>query len=254
MKFSKKITSILIFSLIFTFFIVSNCFAAPLYSIDTDNPDIIKADLTKMPKMYNSKTEVVQAIPTDDGISLELNLHLDPGENRKDSRVIEFNKKTLTAIVETGTLEEPTELNKSLTSSRAYTYTQAEFYSGVYDPLGITVNSVATFLTFSYNGSNIGSFGGSYSTFTYHGISNWYTNYAYNSSYWMTSPTSACSSTNAQFYNYDFADPSLITTVTYTNHQARGYASGAIDGWINLSIQGEYWWLLLNTNSLYRVY
>ncbi len=214
--------------------------------------DIIKLDLTKQPKMINSSISKVKAKKSNDGqgYKVHLELHLDKNENIKNLRVIEYNKKTNEFTVETGILES-NDIKSEGNFLRSDSYASVTYKSWSWDPAGIVLNWIWTNLDWHYNDSNITSYDGSYDDYAYHGITNWY----------LSSPVQFSKSGNpswcqadadASYVNYDFMDDDLSTYVIYDDNKALGYPDGSADGQCDISVSGEYYWLLGYNSLLQR--
>jgi hypothetical protein len=212
--------------------------------------DIIKLDLTKLPKMSNSKISKVKAenLANEPGYKVHFELFLDKNENRKDLRVIEYNKKTNEFTVETGILAAIDSLKSNEMAISSYSNTSVTYKSWSWDPAGIVVNQLWTKLNWSYNGSSIGTYSGSYTAKAYNGATYWF----------LSSPVQFSKSGNsswcqadatATFKNYDFMNDNIATYVKYTDNEAVGYPDRSASGYVDISIWGEYYWLL-NYNSL----
>lgn len=212
--------------------------------------DIIKLDLTKLPKMLNSKTSKIKAEKLDNepGYKVHLELFLDKNEKRKDLRVIEYNKATNEFTIETGTLATNDNAMSSDMALTSYTNTSVTYKSWAWDPLGIVVNQLWTKLNWSYNGSSIGTYSGSYTAKGYNGVTYWY---LYSPVQFSQSgnPSWCQADATATFINYNFMNVTLPTYVKYTDNEAVGYPDGSASGYVDVSMWGEYYWLL-NYNSL----
>lgn len=229
----------------------------PVYKIEGD---VIKADLSKLPKMKNSELKTVKADPIENGkgYRMHFNLHLNPNENQRDLRVIEFNKKTNELVVETGILDDSSkqQANKKLSpgtvSPASYYNTSVTYKSWAQDPVEITVNSIATILNWSYDYSNVGTYSSSYDAYAYRGITIWWLYYPVEHSQ-SGNPTWCQADDYAVFKNTDFltSDP---TYVSYEDNKAIGYYDGSADGDVYVNIYGEAYWMLHYHSSLTRNY
>lgn len=255
--FKRKIFFTIILALIFVFNFVPVSFAAesPNDEYYIIEGDVLKADLTKLPKMKNSQKKTVKAIPIENGYRLYLELHLAPDEQQKDLRVIEYNRKTNEVVVETGVLESfiiSKESSPAPAAIQSYTNTSATYKSYVQDFPGITVNSISTRLNWSYNGSSIGTYSSSYSTYAYRGLTIWWLYYPV--VHTQSGNTTFCKADDdATFKNVDWLTPAP-TYAEYTDNEVVGYYNGSASGYCYVDIYGENYWVLHYHSTLTRNY
>jgi hypothetical protein len=256
--FKKKVFIIVALTFVLLFNLVPISLAAELSndSYYIVEGDILKADLSKLPIMKNSQKKTIKAIPIKNGYRLYTELNLAPEEIQKDLRVIEFNKKTNEVVVETGVLESSI-ISKEKASPapavvQSYTNTSATYKSYAQDFPGITLNSISTRLNWSYNGSSIGTYSSSYSTYAYRGLTVWWLYYpvVHNQS---GNSTFCKADDDATFKNVDWLT-SAPTYVSYTDNEIVGYYNGSASGYCYVDIYGESYWLLHYHSTLIRNY
>jgi len=254
----KKFRLIIILTVVLMLFGVSQLSWASeqLYTKDNSNiiidGDIIKLDLSKLPKMENSKLSKVKAekLANGAGYKAHFELSLDKNENRKDLRVIEYNRKTNELTVETGILPyDPT--GQSLQSLQSTSYASITYRSWSWDPLGLVLNWLSTNLEWSYDGSSIGTYDGSYDTFAYSGITHWYLDGSVQYSQ-SGNPDWCQADATATFVNWDWHNSDKATYVKYDDNKAVGYPDGSADGSVDVYIWGEDSWLLSYNSVLFR--
>ena len=188
---------------------------------------------------------------------MHFNLHLNPNENQKDLRVIEFNKKTNELVIETGILEASSnhqtkkKLSPGVISPATYYNTSVTYKSWAQDPVEITVNSIATTLNWTYDYSSVGTYSSNYDAYAYRGITIWWLYYPVEHSQ-SGNPTWCQADDTAVFKNTDFGDPDEPTYVSYEDNKAVGYYDGSADGDVYVSINGEAYWMLHYHSSLTR--
>lgn len=115
------------------------------------------------------------------------------------------------------------------------------------------MNYIWTNLYWNHNGSSVTSYDGSYNIYTYHGITNWELRSPVQFSK-SGNPSWCQADSNAYFINWDFMDPNLATYVNYDDNKASGFPDGSASGDCDISVSGEYYYLLGYNSLLQRNY
>lgn len=123
-----------------------------------------------------------------------------------------------------------------------------------YSPfLGVIQWIIRLIRYWNHNGSSVTTYDGSYNIYTYHVITNWELRSPVQFSK-SGNPSWCQADANAYFINWDFMDQDLATYVNYDDNKASGFPDGSASGECDISVTGEFYYLLGYNSLLQRNY